>query len=95
MNARLQKIFHKLSLIGIGKERDFFMENFANLLLSGMSLIDSIEYVANEIKNPTLKKIMKAMGEDVRSGFALADAMERTEIFSAHVISLVHIGQTS
>lgn len=95
MSANAKKILYRLSLIGLGKERNFFLENFANLLLSGMPLSDAMTFVAEEVQNKTLKKIVEKMAVDIQSGLSLAEAMEQTELFSAHVISLVRIGQES
>ncbi len=95
MTVNFKKILHKLSLVGLGKERNFFLENFANLLLSGMPLADAMNFVAEEVQNKTLRKIVETMSTDIQSGLSLAEAMEKTELFSAHVISLVRIGQES
>lgn len=95
MNESKKKFLRQLSLIGLGKERNFFLENFANLLNSGMPLLDSLTLVADEIKNKTLRTLVVKMAEDIGAGYSLADSMEKTELFSPHVIALVRIGQTS
>ena len=95
MNDKIQKILHKLSLVGLGKERNFFLENFANLLLSGMPIADAISFVGEEIKNKTLRKIIEQMSMHIQAGFSLSETMELSELFSPHVISLITIGQSS
>lgn len=95
MAINFKKILYKLSLVGLGKERNFFLENFANLLLSGMSLSDAMTFVSEEVQNKTLKRIVGKMSADIQSGLSLAEAMDQTELFSVHVISLVRIGQES
>lgn len=67
MAANFKKIFHKLSLIGLGKERNFFLENFSNLLLSGMPLSDAMNFVAEEVQNKTLRRIVESMSADIQS----------------------------
>lgn len=95
MAVNFKKIFHKLALIGLGKERNFFLENFSNLLLSGMPLSDAMTFVAEEVQNKTLRKIVETMSADIQSWLSLAESMDQTGLFSAHVISLVRIGQES
>lgn len=84
-----------LSRVGLGKESNHFLENFANLLLAGMSLSDALEFVSEEIHNKTLRAIVKSMYDDIQSGFTLAEALKNSKLFSPYVISLVQIGQES
>ncbi len=85
----------RFKYFGLGKERDYFLENLSALLASGMPIMDAIFAVRAEIQSKRLQKIIDAMGEDVQAGLSLADSLENTGMFSDHVGSLVRIGEKS
>src|SRR5689334_326363 len=60
-----------------------------------MPIADAIAFVAEEIQSKVLKKIVLEMSADIQSGLPLSETMEKTHLFSPHVITLVRIGQES
>lgn len=88
-------ISYKLSLVGIAKDRNLFLENLSNLLQSGMSMVDSFEFVGKDVRNKTLRKIVMGMTESIRQWVPLDRVLEDSMLFSPHNITLVRMGQDS
>ncbi|RJQ34677.1 hypothetical protein C4566_01865 [Candidatus Parcubacteria bacterium] len=84
-----------LSRFGIGEERDYFIENLAMLLSSGMSILSAIDAISQEIKTGPMKKIISGLKDDIESGMSLSQALERTKIFSGYILALIRIGEQS
>ncbi|MBI5135377.1 type II secretion system F family protein [Candidatus Uhrbacteria bacterium] len=87
--------YSKISLMGIGKERDYFIENLATLLASGMDVSVAIEAIKGGIRSKTMKEIIGQVKDAVDSGSTLWRALEATQLLSGPVISLVRLGEES
>ena len=69
---------------------------FTILLKSGLPLARTVEIVANQATDKMLKKIFTEVVEDVRSGFSLADSMEKRGPYLPVVfIETVRAGESS
>ena len=91
----LQNISDKFRFFGLGKERDYFLENMSSLFASGMPIMDAVASVRAEVRSQRLGRIIDLMREDIDAGASLADAFEHTGLFSPHVSSLMRIGEQS
>ena len=93
----LQKISHKLNNIhiGIGKERDYFIENLSMLVASGMPIVSGISVLEQGVRTKTMKRILRVFKEDIEGGSMLWKAFAKTGIFRDHTVSLVRIGEES
>ncbi len=80
---------------GFGEEREYFIENLAMLLASGMDIIESLEAIKSEVKSTKLLNIINQLVEDVSAGFSLSFALSKTEILPPHIIALIKIGEES
>jgi len=83
------------SHFGIGSDRDFFIENLATLVHSGMSIRDALATIGEDVKSSAMKKILVFVREEVDAGSTLSDALAKTGLFQDHVISLVRVGEES
>src|SRR3972149_7100504 len=81
--------------IGFRQEKDYFIENLAMLLTSGMTMIQAIEAVKSETKTAKMLKIMTDLEEEINSGSALWRALAKLKIFPDYIISLVRVGEQS
>lgn len=82
-----------MSLIGLGKEKEFFLENLSALLASGMPIVEAILAVREEVKSTAFKKVISEIIEDIESGTPMNVALANTGLFSAHVNSLIRVGE--
>ncbi|MEE8131917.1 MAG: type II secretion system F family protein [Candidatus Paceibacterota bacterium] len=79
--------------VGIRKERDFFIENLALLMESGMSIIPALESITTGIRTKRMKTILNELQENINSGYTLWRALEIPRIFPDYIISLIRVGE--
>ncbi len=77
------------------KEKDYFIENLAMLLTSGMGIIAALKSVKEELKSRALKKKMDSLIEEIEGGSSIWRALDKTKMVSPHVTSLIKIGEES
>ncbi|RKY03492.1 hypothetical protein DRP77_05990 [Candidatus Poribacteria bacterium] len=77
-------------------ELALFTEELAAMLDSGLSLLRSVETLAQQVGNPRLRRALREIRSDLRRGMSLADALEEhPDIFSPFYVSIVRAGETS
>ncbi|MCA9736250.1 MAG: type II secretion system F family protein [Gemmatimonadota bacterium] len=78
------------------KTRDIviFTRQFATMINSGLPLVQSLDILAEQTENQTLRKTIKDVLYDVESGHTLADAMRKhPRIFSDLFVNMVAAGE--
>jgi type IV pilus assembly protein PilC len=87
----------KLSLgSGRVKTRDvvIFTRQFATMINAGLPLVQSLNILAQQTENKTLREVTKAVVYDVESGNTLADAFSKhPKAFSALYVNMVAAGE--
>lgn len=83
------------SVIGIGKEKDVFVENLAMLFSSGVDVYYALESLKNESKSRGMKMVIGFIQEEISDGSPIWKAFEDSNFFPSHIISLVKIGEES
>lgn len=78
---------------GIGKERDYLVENLSMLVAGGMTILSAIDAVTLDMRSRGMKKILATLRDDIESGSPLWKAFEHSGIFRDHTISLVRLGE--
>jgi type IV pilus assembly protein PilC len=81
--------------IGFGNEKDFFIENLALLISSGMGISSALEAMLSTLKSWKMKRIVKYVEESVSAGLPLWEAFEETKLFPQRVISIIKSGEES
>jgi type IV pilus assembly protein PilC len=83
--------------IGSGvRTRDIviFTRQFATMINSGLPLVQSLDILAEQTENLTLRKTIQSVLYDVESGHTLADAMRKhPKIFSDLFVNMVAAGE--
>jgi type IV pilus assembly protein PilC len=92
-NEKKRKGFGKN--FGIGKDKDYFVENLSTLVSSGMTVLGAVASLKEDVKSKRMKTILGEMEENINSGYSLWRALDYSDIFPQHVISLVRIGEES
>jgi len=71
-----------------------FTRQFATLISSGMSLLESLTVLEKQTANPRLSKIISEVKMNVESGHSLSESMgKHTNVFSRLYISLIRAGE--
>lgn len=77
----------------LGGEKEYFLENFAALVSSGIGVLTALESVKSEIRSKRLRKIIDAIKEDIEGGSPIWRTFEKSGILPKNVISLVRVGE--
>ena len=71
-------------------QRMFFTERLALMLQTGTALYQSLEVLATQVDNPTLRGIIERLREDIAGGMPFSQALARhPEVFSSTYVNLV------
>jgi type IV pilus assembly protein PilC len=78
------------------KTRDLaiFTRQFATLITSGMSLIESLVVLERQTANPRFVEVIASVRRDIESGHSLSEAMSKHNVFTRLYISLIRAGET-
>ncbi len=76
-------------------EKEYFIENLAMLLSSGMDILMALDSIRKEVKSSQMKAVIDNLIEDVESGLPIWKVLEETKFFPAFIISLIKIGEKS
>lgn len=79
--------------IGFGNEKDFFIENLALLISSGMGILASLEAMSSSLKTNKMKKVVAYLQKSVGAGHPLWQAFSQTKLFPERVISIIKSGE--
>jgi type II secretory pathway component PulF len=82
-------------IIGIGKEKTYFLENLSLLAASGMNLAESIRSIGEDVKSVAFRKVLKQVENNVTDGMQLWEALDKTHLFDDNAISLIRVGEES
>lgn len=82
-----------LSTFGMGQERDYFVENLAMLLDSGMNVLAALQALRAQTRSGRLKRVIQQIEGDIDAGYSLSKALGSSNFLPAHVISLIKIGE--
>ncbi|HEX7963499.1 MAG TPA: type II secretion system F family protein [Candidatus Saccharimonadales bacterium] len=77
------------------KEREYFSENLALLLKSGVPVGQALGSLADSSNNRALKKALETMNADIEAGQNLADALETSGLVGSQTLALVRLGEHS
>jgi type II secretory pathway component PulF len=78
---------------GVGKEREYFIENLSFLISSGMPVVEGLAAVEGELKTHTMRKVVRHIREQVEDGSPLWRALENVGVFGGNAISLIRSGE--
>ncbi|MEK4084713.1 type II secretion system F family protein [Psychrobacillus sp. FSL K6-1415] len=94
-----KSIFHKeLSLGGKVRNQDFvvYSRQFATLIRAGVSILESTKILAEQTSSKPLKKGLKAVEEDVRSGVSFSDAASKnSKVFPTLFVNMIRAGEAT
>jgi type II secretory pathway component PulF len=86
---------HILLNLGIGKERDYLVENLSTLIAAGMPIISALDAIAQEIRSRRMRALLAFIREDILSGAPIWRALKESGLFADHAIALIRLGEES
>jgi type IV pilus assembly protein PilC len=82
-----------INQIGLGRQRNLFVQNLATMLSAGLSLVDALKTLQLEMRSRAMRNMVHRITDAVENGSALWRAMEDQRVFSPHAIALIRIGE--
>lgn len=77
-------------------EKIIFGKNLSSMLEAGLALSRALDVIDRQTKNKGLKKVVKAVSEDIKKGLPLSGALRKhPKIFSDLFVSMVSAGEES
>jgi len=92
----LDKFKLKVPLFGTLFQKAYlarFSRSFSNLLNSGLSIITTLEIVANSVGNEVYRKKLLLATEDIKQGIPLAESLAESEFFPPMLLSMMDVGE--
>jgi len=76
------------------KDIIIFCRQFSTMVDAGLPIIQCLDLLASQAENPSFKKIMKKIKEDVEGGMTLADALKKhPEQFDSLFVNMIAAGE--
>ena len=70
-----------------------FARSLSNLLNSGLSIVTTLEIVANSVGNEIYRKKLLLAAEDIKQGIPLAETLAESEFFPPMLLSMIEVGE--
>ena len=68
-------------------------DNFATMLVSGVPVVEAVEITASVVGSPTFESILKDVGEDVKGGASISDALSKHAEIPGIMTAMVRVGE--
>lgn len=88
-----QQFIASIGYIGLGKEKQQFIQNLATMLNAGLPLVEAIKTIQVETRPKPMKKLLQRIVDMVDNGSPLWRAMDAQSFFSPHALALIRIGE--
>ncbi len=72
-----------------------FARTLGSLVASGIPILESLKLVSDSLNNEILKAEVEILAEEVKSGRALSEALQKTEYFLPLVSQMIKVGEDS
>jgi len=68
-------------------------DNFATMLVSGVPVVEAVDITASVVDSATYEAILKQVGEDVKGGASISDALARHNEIPGIMSAMVRVGE--
>lgn len=68
-------------------------DNFATMLASGVPVVEAVEITAAVVESPTYETLLRQVGEDVKGGASISDALSRHAEIPGIMTAMVRVGE--
>jgi type IV pilus assembly protein PilC len=68
-------------------------DNFATMLVSGVPVVEAVDITASVVDSATYERVLRQVGEDVKGGASISDALARHEEIPGIMSAMVRVGE--
>lgn len=95
-NKKLSKLMNILNYdVNVGKEKEYFVENFAMLISSGIDILTTIDAIESEVKSKQMKQIIAKFRQDIEAGHTIWKAIQKSKLLPKYMVLLLRFGEES
>lgn len=92
-NTLLERLNKPVSIASASKEKMYFIENLALLLLSGIAIDEALDALRSDMKSTKMVHAVESIQASIDKGGTLWKAIDDVQIFPEYVSSLIRIGE--
>lgn len=81
--------------VGLGRAKEYAVQHLSLLIGSGVNMLTALEAISTGIRSTRMRRVIRIMKDDIETGSAFWETMDRMRIFPAHIVALVRIGEES
>lgn len=82
----------RLALLGLGEQRELFIDNLATMLEAGLPIVSALKSLRAEATKP-MQRIIDGLIFDIETGLPLWKVLARSGLFPKYTIALLKIGE--
>jgi type IV pilus assembly protein PilC len=68
-------------------------DNFSTMLVSGVPVVESVEITASVVGSATYEELLKQVGEDVKGGASISDALAKHREIPGIMTAMIRVGE--
>jgi type IV pilus assembly protein PilC len=94
MDYFITSVSEKKKNILFSNQTTLFYRQFATMVNAGLTLVNSLDILTEQVENKVLSNIIKIVKADIEAGFTLSNAMAKhPQVFSELYISMIRAGE--
>jgi type IV pilus assembly protein PilC len=68
-------------------------DNFSTMLMSGVPVVEAVDVTAGVVGNSVYERILKEVGEDVKNGTNISDALSKHPTMPGIMVAMIKVGE--
>lgn len=93
--AKDKSVFFLEKYLVSNKDRDFFSEHMAMMLMAGMDVLEALRTLAREVRSKYYRRVIDQIASRVEDGFPLWESVSEKNLLSPHIVALIRVGEES
>jgi type IV pilus assembly protein PilC len=77
------------------KDKEFFFQNVALMVASGINIIEAIDKFSQEYKRPYIQELCEKFKKDIENGNSFTQTLEKYKIIPEHSLSIIKISEAA
>jgi len=93
--AKKSSVLTKNYYFNTSKDKEFFFQNIALMVASGINIIEALDKFSQEYSSPYIKELCEKFKVDIENGRSFTDTLEKHKVIPEHSISILKIAEGS
>lgn len=93
--AKKSSVLTKNYYFNTSKDKEFFFQNIALMVASGINIIEALDKFSQEYSSPYIKELCMTFRKDIENGRSFTETLEKNKVIPEHSISILKIAEES